>query len=190
MLNIEIVDVAEVEPGYENAIVVNRYPCTLERMKDIQNIYAGFRRRNYAGLTVLAVLCGFCAYHEYAPRFAIAVTFAGIGVFCILAMIFLLFLTGKEKQQAIQDFSDRYGSEGCELKIILEEAQVYSFENETPKVDAAKSEIRETIESEQFYIFKMADEELVPMAKDAFQKGDLEACKLYTKPPKKKWFQI
>ena len=195
MLNIEIVDVRDAAPDaareYPDAVIINQYQYTKDCMEEVQKSYASFRYRNYAALGVVAAICAVCSYYEMSvPNIAIAYTFIGIGCFCIIAMLFLLFLTGSERAKNIQEFTGKYDEGGCEHKIIFEEPTVLFFADGEIAEDSTKREIREIFNSPNFRIYKMASDVLIPVKKDAFLIGDLDTCINYTKPPKKKWFKL
>lgn len=195
LLNIEIIDVHDAAPDaareYPDAVIINQYQYTRSCMEEVQKAYASFRYRNYAALGVIAVLCALCANYEiHLPNIAIGYTFIGIGCICLIAMIFLLFLTGSEKSRSIQEFLNKYPEEGCRHKIIFEERTILFFADDEPIEDSTKSEIREIFQSEHFRIFKMASDVLIPVEKNSFVVGDLDTCINYTKPPKKKWFKV
>ena len=83
----------------------------------------------------------------------------------------------KRKKAEIQAFRDSYSKDGYDLMITIEGTRIRSYKNNAPDVDLRKNDVRGVFETERFFVFQLTGGILLPLKKDAFIKGDVEACR-------------
>ena len=116
----------------------------------------------------------------------LCILFAIIVVLCVIATIVSLVSTNKRKKAEIQAFRDSYSKDGYDLMITIEGTRIRSYKNNAPDVDLRKNDVRGVFETERFFVFQLTGGILLPLKKDAFIKGDVEACRNYIPELKKK----
>lgn len=94
--------------------------------------------------------------------------------------------TNKRKKAEIQAFRDSYSKDGYDLMITIEGTRIRSYKNNAPDVDLRKNDVRGVFETERFFVFQLTGGILLPLKKNAFIKGDVEACRNYIPELKKK----
>ena len=93
----------------------------------------------------------------------------------------------REKNAEIQAFRDSYSKDGYDLMITIEGTRIRSYKNNAPDVDLRKNDVRGVFETERFFVFQLTGGILLPHGKkDAFIKGDVEACRNYIPELKEK----
>lgn len=145
---------------------------------DLQELYT---------LIIIARFCAFFTWREYnTHKGVLCILFAIIVVLCVIATIVSLVSTNKRKKAEIQAFRDSYSKDGYDLMITIEGTRIRSYKNNAPDVDLRKNDVRGVFETERFFVFQLTGGILLPLKKDAFIKGDVEACRNYIPELKKK----
>ena len=171
----------------KSTVILNQYQYTDPLMVEIQDGYAAQTYKNYITLIIIALICAFFTWREYnTHKGVLCILFAVIAVLCIIATIVSLISTNKNKKAAIQAFRDSYPKEGYDLMITIEGTRIRSYKNNAPDVDLRKNDVRGVFETERFFVFQLTGGILLPLKKDAFIKGNAEACRNYIPELKKK----
>lgn len=171
----------------KSTTIVNQYQYTDPLMAEVQDGYAAQTYKNYITLIIIALICAFFTWREYnTHKGVLCILFAIIVVLCVIATIVSLVSTNKRKKAEIQAFRDSYSKDGYDLMITIEGTRIRSYKNNAPDVDLRKNDVRGVFETERFFVFQLTGGILLPLKKDAFIKGDVEACRNYITELKKK----
>ena len=166
----------------KSTTIVNQYQYTDPLMVEVQDGYAAQTYKNYITLIIIALICAFFTWREYnTHKGVLCILFAIIVVLCVIATIVSLVSTNKRKKAEIQAFRDSYSKDGYDLMITIEGTRIRSYKNNAPDVDLRKNDVRGV-----FFVFQLTGGILLPLKKDAFIKGDVEACRNYIPELKKK----
>jgi len=166
----------------KSTTIVNQYQYTDPLMVEVQDGYAAQTYKNY-----ITLICAFFTWREYnTHKGVLCILFAIIVVLCVIATIVSLVSTNKRKKAEIQAFRDSYSKDGYDLMITIEGTRIRSYKNNAPDVDLRKNDVRGVFETERFFVFQLTGGILLPLKKDAFIKGDVEACRNYIPELKKK----
>ena len=92
----------------------------------------------------------------------------------------------REKKLRSRLSATAYSKDGYDLMITIEGTRIRSYKNNAPDVDLRKNDVRGVFETERFFVFQLTGGILLPLKKDAFIKGDVEACRNYIPELKKK----
>lgn len=169
-----------------DTLVFNQYQYTDVLMEEVQNGRARQSYMNFIPLIIITLVCAFFTWREFSThKTVLAVLFALIGIGCLLTMIAVLVSTINRKKAAIKEFHDTYHGKGFEYKITIEGSQIRAFRNNVQSIDIRRSDIRGSFETERFYIFLLSGEQLLPLKKGAFIKGNLDNCRNYIPKEKK-----
>ena len=156
---------------------MNQYQYSDPLMVEVQDGYAAQTYKNYITLIIIALICAFFTWREYnTHKGVLCILFAIIVVLCVTATIVSLVSTNKRKKAEIQAFRDSYSKDGYDLMITIEGTRIRSYKNN----------VRGVFETERFFVFQLTGGILLPLKKDAFIKGDVEACRNYIPELKKK----
>lgn len=171
----------------KSTVIVNQYQYTDPLMVEVQDGYAAQTYKNYITLIIIALVCAFFTWREYnTHKGVLCILFAIIAVLCVIATIVSLISTNKNKKAAMQAFRDSNSKEGYDLMVTIEGTRIRSYKNNKPDVDLRKNDVRGVFETERFFVFQLVGGVLLPLKKDAFIKGNVEACRNYIPELKKK----
>lgn len=170
----------------EEVMILNQYQYTDVLMEEVQNAWAKQCYTNFIPLIIIVLVCAFFTYKEFTThKTTLAVLFAIIGIACLVSMIAVFISTNKKKAASIKQFHEAYQGKGCEYKIAIEGNHIRAYKDGVESVDMRKGDVRGTLETERFFVFQLSGEQLLPLKKGAFIKGNVEACKNYIPQPRK-----
>lgn len=160
--------------------IINQYQYTDVLMEEVQDAWAKQTFRNYIPLIIIGLICIFFTWRESVTHKAtLAILFALVGICCFAAIIASFISTVKNKNAAIQQFHEAYHGKGFEYKITIEGSHICSYKDGAESINLRKRDIRGTMETERFFVFQLSGEQLLPLKKDAFLKGDIKSCRNY-----------
>lgn len=167
-------------------LIFNQYQYTDVLMEEVQSEWAKQSYMNFIPLIIVALVCAFFTWRELSTdKTVMAILFAIIGIGCLVAMIAAFVSINNRKSTALKEFHDTYKGKGFEYKITIEGAHIRAFRDNVQSIDLRRSDVRGSFESERFYVFKLAGEQLLPLKKGSFIKGDVDACRNYIPQQKK-----
>lgn len=164
----------------KETVIISQYQYTDVLMQEVEDAWAMHTYRNYVSLIIITLICAFFTWREASTnKTTLAVLFAIVGLICLTAMIASFVNINKKKNAAIKQFHDTYHGKGFEYVITIEGNRIRSYKDGAAGVDLRKNDIRGTFESERFFIFQLTGEQLLPLKKGAFVKGNIESCRSY-----------
>lgn len=170
----------EIRKKKKETVIISQYQYTDVLMQEVEDAWAMHAYRNYISLIIITLICVFFTWREAASyKMTLAVLFAVVGIVCLAAMIASFISINKKKGAAIKQFHETYRGKGFEYVITIEGNRIRSYKDGAPGVDLRKNDIRGTFESERFFIFQLTGEQLLPLKKDSFVKGNIETCRSY-----------
>lgn len=178
----------EQTPGRqtEKTLIINQYQYTDVLMEEVQDEWAKQSYKNYIALIIIMLVCAFFTHREFVTdKLALAVLFAIIGIGCLVAVVAAFISTNRRKAAAISDFRKTYRGKGFEYKIAIEGGRIRSYKDGAESIDLGRSDIRGSFETERFFVFQLTGQQLLPLKKGSFIKGNLDACKKYVPQPGK-----
>lgn len=166
--------------GKKETLIINQYQYTDVFMEEVQDAWAKQTFRNYIPLIIIGLICTFFTWREFVThKMTLAVLFAIVGIGCFIAIIASFISTVKNKKTAISQFHETYHGKGFEYKITIEGSRIRSYKDGIESVSLRKRDVRGTLETERFFVFQLSGEQLLPLKKDAFLKGNVESCRNY-----------
>lgn len=164
----------------KETLIINQYQYTEPLMEEVQDAWVKQSYKNFIPLIIIAFVCAFFTYKEFTShKMTLAVLFAIIGIGCLAVIIAAFISTSKKKSATLRQFHDTYHGKGFEYKITIEGNQIRSYKNGTESVNLRKGDVRGSFETERFFVFQLSGEQLLPLKKGSFIKGNVEACKNY-----------
>ena len=164
----------------KETVIISQYQYTDALMQEVEDAWAMHAYRNYISLIIITLICAFFTWREAAThKMTLAVLFAVVGIGCLAAIIASFISINKKKSAAIKQFHETYHGKGYEYVITIEGNRIRSYKDGAAGVDMRKNDIRGTFESERFFVFQLTGEQLLPLKKDAFVKGNIENCRTY-----------
>ncbi len=177
---------AETKRKKKETVIISQYQYTDVLMQEVEDAWAMHAYRNYISLIIITLICAFFTWREAAAhKMTLAVLFAVVGIGCLAAIIASFISINKKKSAAIKQFHETYHGKGYEYVITIEGNRIRSYKDGAAGVDLRKNDIRGTFESERFFVFQLTGEQLLPLKKDAFVKGNIESCRSYVPQLKK-----
>lgn len=171
---------AESRRKKKETVIISQYQYTDVLMQEVEDAWAMHAYRNYISLIIITLICAFFTWRETAShKMTLAVLFAVVGIVCLAAMIASFISINKKKRAAVKQFHETYHGKGFEYVITIEGNRIRSYKGGAAGIDLRKNDIRGTFESERFFVFQLTGEQLLPLKKDAFVKGSIEACRSY-----------
>lgn len=164
----------------KETVIISQYQYTDVLMQEVEDAWAMHTYRNYISLVIITLICAFFTWREGAThKMTLAVLFAVVGIICLSAVIASFISINKKKSAAVKQFHETYHGKGFEYVITIEGNRIRSYKDGIPGVDLRKNDIRGTFESERFFVFQLTGEQLLPLKKDSFVKGNIESCRSY-----------
>lgn len=170
----------------KETLIINQYQYTDPLAEEVQDAWAKQSYKNFIPLVIITLVCAFFTYKEFTShKMTLGILFAIVGIGCLIAMIAAFISTSKKKAAALKQFHDTYHGKGFEYKITIEGSQIRSYKDGAESVNLRKSDVRGTFETERFFVFQLSGEQLLPLKKGSFIKGNVEACRNYIPQTKK-----
>ncbi len=180
MANPKTTEPTETPKKRKETVIISQFQYTDALLQEVEDAWAMHTYKNYISLIIITLICAFFSWREASThKMTLAVLFAVVGIGCLAAIIASFININKKKNAALKQFHDAYHGKGFEYVITIEGNRIRSYKDGAAGVDMRKNDIRGTFESERFFVFQLTGEQLLPLKKDAFVKGNIENCRTY-----------